>query len=306
METKAFTTRGDSIAGETGMGPVHVAVTDGAQATRFYEDFVGLRRLPSDGESIRLGVGDRELVVLHPGASAPVVQHRSGLYHFALVVPGRHDLAVVIKRLALLRYPQSPTDHVLTKSDYFWDPDGNGIEIYTETPEDGEWFFDDRLGYSARDARGRARSGRDPIDLKELFSHLAPDEPVDEPLPVGTHMGHVHLHVRHLDDAVEFYSGLVGFDLKGVSRAIGMAFVSAGGYHHHIGLNTWAGEGAPPAPAGTAGLRHFTVEVPSDSDLEGVAARLSDAGLRVDEQARSFEVRDPSENLVRFVTRRAG
>src|SRR5215831_5957519 len=241
-----------SIAPATGVGTVHLAVTDGARALSFYQDVVGLRRMAGDGDEIPLGVGGKEVVVLHPGASGPVVPHRSGLYHLAIVVPSRHDLAVVIRRLVALRYPNSPTDHVLTKADYLWDLDGNGIEVYTETPEDGSWFFDERAGFAARDRSGGLRSGRDPIDLQELFGHLDPAGEVDQPLPHGTKMGHVHLHVSHLGDAVDFYHGLIGFDVMGMSAHTGAAFVSAGGYHHHLGLNTWAGEGVAPAPAGTS------------------------------------------------------
>src|SRR5215831_4564567 len=182
-----------SIAPATGVGTVHLAVTDGARALSFYQDVVGLRRMAGDGDEIPLGVGGKEVVVLHPGASGPVVPHRSGLYHLAIVVPSRRDLAVVIRRLLVLRYPNSPTDHVLTKADYLWDLDGNGIEVYAETPEDGTWFFDER-GFAARDRLGRPRSGRDPIDLQELFSHLDPGDVLDQPMPPGTRMGHVHLH----------------------------------------------------------------------------------------------------------------
>ncbi|HEV1998718.1 MAG TPA: VOC family protein [Candidatus Dormibacteraeota bacterium] len=113
-------------------------------------------------------------------------------------------------------------------------------------------------------------------------------------------MGHVHLHVGHLADALDFYTGLIGFDLQGMSRRFGAAFISAGGYHHHLGLNTWAGEGAPAAPDGVSGLRHFSIEVPGDSDLEPLLDRLSGAGVVVTEVGTDFEVLDPSRNRVRL------
>jgi catechol 2,3-dioxygenase len=292
-----------SIAPATGVGTVHLDVTDGQRAQAFYEYVVGLRRIGGEGDEIRLGAAGREVVVLHPGASGPVVRHRSGLYHLAIVVPSRRDLAVVIRRLISLRYPNSPTDHVLTKADYLWDPDGNGIEVYTETPEDGTWFFDERTGFAARDRSGGLRSGRDPIDLEDLFGHLDPAGDVDQPMPPGTRMGHVHLHVSHLGDAVDFYHGLIGFDVMGMSARGGAAFVSAGGYHHHLGLNTWAGQGTPPAPAGTSGLRRFTIEVPTERDLEAVLGRLQAGGVGVDAVTAGYEVRDPSRNLARLVSR---
>jgi catechol 2,3-dioxygenase len=290
------------IAAETGVGAVHLSVRNGERARDFYRDVVGLEVLGEDGP-IRLGAAGLELLVLYPGAAHPAPQGTTGLYHFAVVVPARRDLARLIARLGALRYPQGPTDHVMTKSDYFSDPDGNGIEIYTETPEDGAWFMSDD-GFWAEDRAGVRRSGRDPIDLDSLFAELSADEALDEPLPAGTKMGHVHLHVRDIDEAVQFWSDLIGFDVMGRSRRFGAAFVSAGGYHHHLGLNTWAGAGAPPPPADASGLRHFTVEVPTASDLSAVADRLEDAGVTTEAGANTdFFAHDPSRNRVNFVAR---
>src|SRR5437660_12278354 len=159
-----------SIAAKTGMGAVDLAVTDGDTALRFYRDYVGLTPLPSDGNQIRMGAGGRELVVLHPDAERAVVPKTSGLYHLAIVLPDRRELARVIARLGRLRWDQYPTDHVMTKANYLWDPDGNGIEIYVESPEDGTMGMVNGT-YGAWDKDGRPRSGRDPIDLEEMFSH---------------------------------------------------------------------------------------------------------------------------------------
>jgi catechol 2,3-dioxygenase len=186
---------------------------------------------------------------------------------------------------------------VMTKADYLWDPDGNGIEIYTESPEDGTMGFANGT-FVAHDRDGNARSGRDPIDLEELFSHLNEDDRLDEPMPAGTKMGHVHLHVADVDDALRFYHDLVGFDVMG--HVPGVGFVSAGGYHHHLGLNEWAGHGARPAPAGAAGLRRFTVEVPTQSDLGDLVDRLERGEVRVTEEAGGFVAVDPSANRVLF------
>jgi catechol 2,3-dioxygenase len=286
-----------SIAATTGMGSVEIAVTDGEQALRFYREYVGLTPLPSQGSELRLGAAGREVVVLHPGAERPVVPHTSGLYHLAIVVPDRRELARVIARLARLRWEQYPTDHVMTKANYLWDPDGNGIEIYTESPEDGTMGFA-KGTFVAHDKNGNPRSGRDPIDLEELFTHLRPDDRLEEPMPEGTKMGHVHLHVADVDDALRFYHDLVGFDVMG--HVPGMGFVSAGGYHHHVGLNTWAGRGARPAPAGSAGLRRFTVELPKSRDLDEVVGRLEHGDVRVVEEADGFAAVDPSQNRVLF------
>lgn len=288
-----------SIAAKTGMGPVELAVTDGDRAQKFYQHYVGLTPLPSEGPELRLGAAGRELVVLHHGAEQPVMARTSGLYHLAIVVPNRRELARVIARLARMRWEQYPTDHVMTKANYLWDPDGNGIEIYTESPEDGTMGFANGT-FVAYDRDGNPRSGRDPIDLDELFSHLRTDDRLDEPMPAGTKMGHVHLHVANVEDALRFYHDLVGFDVMG--HVPGVGFVSAGGYHHHLGLNTWAGRGAKPAPPGHAGLRRFTVELPTQRDLDDVTGRLEHGDVRVVEEADGYAAVDPSSNRVLFKT----
>ena len=292
-----------SIAAATGVGAVHLSVTDALAAVEFYRYVVGLTLLSQTDEEIRLGTAGRELVVLVPGSSRPVAQRTTGLYHLALLVPDRRELARVIGRLSSLRYPNSPTDHTMTKSDYLWDPDGNGIEIYTESPEDG--FFGMENGvFVARTTSGELRSGRDPIDLDELFGHLQPGDKLDTPMPDETRMGHVHLHVRDIQEAVDFYHGLIGFDVMGMAQRWGAAFVSAGGYHHHLGLNTWAGQDAPSRPVDAAGLRHFTIELPDEASLNEVVARLTGAGVaRAEHPSGGFFVQDPSRNRIHLAAR---
>ena len=286
-----------SIAAKTGMGAVEIAVTDGERALRFYRDYVGLTPFPSDGPEIRMGAAGREIVVLHADATQAVAPRTSGLYHLAIVLPDRRELARVIARLGRLHWDQYPTDHVMTKANYLWDPDGNGIEIYTESPEDGTMGFANGT-FAAYDSEGRPRSGRDPIDLEAMFSHLGPDDRLDEPMPDGTKMGHVHLHVADVADALRFYHDLVGFDVMG--HIPGTGFVSAGGYHHHLGLNEWAGKGAQPAPPGHAGLRRFTVELPTNRDLDDVVGRLEHGNVRLSAEAGGLVAVDPSANRVLF------
>ena len=289
-----------SLPAGTGVGAVHLGVTNRERSIRFYREVVGLELIAETADVASLGVEGNELVALHAGAARAVAEGTTGLYHLAIVVPTRKELARVIARLMSIRHNHSPTDHVLTKSDYLWDPDGNGIEIYAETPEDGTWVIEDD-GFYAIDNGGVRRSGRDPIDLEDLLGDLEPEDQLDLPLPAGTKMGHVHLHVRDVQEAIQFWSGLIGFDVTGVSRRFGVGFVSAGGYHHHIGLNTWAGQGAPPPASDASGLRYFTIEVPSTSDLDDVAHRLDAGGAETSE--RSFGqifTTDPSGNRVRI------
>src|SRR5258706_1565418 len=275
------------------MGAVALAVTDADRALRFYRDYVGLTPMPGAGSEVHVAAAGRELLVLRPGAERPFVPRTSGLYHLAIVVPDRRELARVIARLRGLSWNQSPTDHVMTKANYLWDPDGNGIEIYTESPEDGTMGFGNGT-LVAYGKDGNPRSGRDAIDLEELFSHLREDDRFDAPMPEATKMGHVHLHVADVDDALRFYHDLVGFDVMG--HVPGVGFVSAGGYHHHLGLNTWAGRGAKPAPAGSAGLRRFTVELPAKGDLEDVVGRLAHGDVSLTEEAGGFPAVGPSGN----------
>jgi len=290
------------IAAATGVGPVHIGVTDPERALAFYRDVIGLTPLPGAGDAIRMGAGALELVVLHPGAAGRVPKHTSGLYHLAILVPSRRELARVIGRLMERRQPNSPTDHVMTKADYLWDPDGNGIEIYTETPEDGTaTYFEDDIKVVDRDGRPQSPTG--PIDLEALFAELEPDDDLEAPMPPGTKMGHVHLHVSDLTDALAFYHELIGFDIIGHIPGWGAAFVSAGGYHHHLGLNTWAGVGVPPAPPEMSGLRHFTIEVPGRRDLAQVVDRLRRSGLDPVPALGGVLVKDPSQNQILLTVR---
>lgn len=286
-----------SIAAGTQMGVVHLRVTDGSRASRFYQDVLGLTLLNHAGDAIRLGTGEAQLVVLHPGASRGVLKGTSGLYHLAIVLPSRMEFARVVGRLISIGYPHSPTDHLLTKSDYLWDPDGNGIEIYCETPEDGTWEFVDG-GFISRTTDGRITSGRDPIDVPGLLSLLDPDNSLDERIPESSRMGHVHLHIHDLHEATRFYHKVIGFDVTGTAEAWGVSFVSAGGYHHHLGLNIWAGQGAPPSPPDAAGLVHFSIEVPAETDLHQLIARLESGGVPINPASEGILVRDPSGNPI--------
>src|SRR5258708_34748741 len=184
-----------SLPVASGVGAVHLSVTDAGRALADYREVVGRTPVEVDDGRIHLGSGARELVVLYPGAAGPVAQNHTGLYHLALVVTSRRELARVVARLGQIGIDQYPTDHVMTKSDYIWDPDGNGIEIYAASPEDGTFAFAAGT-FAAYDNQGRMRSGRDPIDIPSLMAELRPDDRLDQPLSDETKMGHVHLHVR--------------------------------------------------------------------------------------------------------------
>jgi catechol 2,3-dioxygenase len=200
-------------------------------------------------------------------------------------------------RLFALNYRNYPTDHIMTKTTYLDDPEGNGIELYTESPEDGTWTMANGT-FETRRADGTWSDGREPLDVEALLRHLKEDDPLDVPVPPETRIGHVHLHVREIDEAVDFYHGVIGFDVMGVAKSFRAAFVSAGGYHHHIGLNTWQGEGAPPPPADAVGLQYFTVELPDQKALDEVLARVQKAGRPANQTEDGLLLYDPSQNGV--------
>jgi catechol 2,3-dioxygenase len=230
-----------------------------------------------------------------PGARR--IPGTTGLYHFAILLPNRRELARAIARLFSLRYTNYPTDHVMTKTTYLDDPEGQNIELYTDTPEDGIMGFVNGA-FVARHADGTPSDGREPLDVEALFRELAPEDRLDQPMPPETTMGHVHLYVANLEATKHFYHDILGFGDMGMARSFRMGMVSAGGYHHHIGFNTWTGEGAPPPPPDSLGLRYFTVVLPGEAELEAVARRVRGAGLETEQLDVGILVRDPSQNGV--------
>jgi catechol 2,3-dioxygenase len=260
---------------------------------------VGLTVLSQTPAEIVLGAGNVPLIVLHPGAKRAVMPNTSGLYHVAIHVPTRHDLAVVFARLFQNRFRNSPTDHLVTETTYLWDHDGNGIEMTFETPWRGTFAGDDD-GYYAITPEGRRHSGREPVDLESLFGELAADENLAVPLPAGTRIGHVHLHVGDLDGAMRFYANTVGFAWQMLSRRIRMADVALDYPPHILAFNTWAGEDAPQPPPDSAGLRWFTIVLPTVATRDELRDRLVGAGAPVSETGGAFDTVDPAGNRVRI------
>ncbi len=286
-----------SIHPETRIGTVVLAAANLKRQLEFYQEVLGLRLHWSDGRSAGLGAGGEDLLRLEEERGARRVPGTTGLYHFALLLPNRRELARAVARLFEMGYPNYPTDHVATKTTYLEDPEGQEIELYAESPEDGVMGVSGGRFY-ARRSDGSPSSGREPLDLEALFSHLRPGDRHDRPLPAATRIGHVHLYVRDLEEALRFYTTVLGFDDMGSSLAVQAGFVSAGGYHHHVGLNTWIGAGAPSAPAGSLGMRYFTVVVPNLDELRSAAGRVREAGFTVEEREDGCLLHDPSRNGV--------
>ncbi len=289
------------IAAATTLGPVRLTVSDLGRARAFYESALGLPARDLDDGRLAfgpVGPGERPLVEVQADASAPRLDRRApGLYHVAILLPSRVDLAHALLRLARSRWPlDGASDHLVSEALYLSDPDGNGIELYRDRPPE-QWAYDG-------DALQMATL---PLDLHDIVAEAQAAAGSDGELeipdaaPSGTSVGHVHLQVSDLHAAEAFYGGVLGFDVV-VRSYPGALFVSAGGYHHHLGLNTWHSAGSGPARAGAIGLRSYDVVLPDAAELERVLERVRTAGRPAVDGAEvppgGFAVRDPSGNLV--------
>jgi catechol 2,3-dioxygenase len=271
----------------TSMGAVRLTVADLEGVRDFYRDAIGLSELePGDG-IVRLGTNGKALIELVGDPNAPArPRGTSGLFHLAIVVPGRADLARALQRVAEAGWRLSgASDHLVSEALNLSDPEGNGIELYRDRPRE-EWPVRD----------GVLQMDTLPLDLDGVLGELRRADS-GAGMPAGTRMGHVHLNVGDLSAAEAFYSGGLGFDVM-VRGYPGALFVSAGGYHHHIGLNTWAGEGAPPPPSGSRGLRQFEIRLPGADQLAAEEGRLSEAGFEPVREDNRVRVTDPSGNAV--------
>jgi catechol 2,3-dioxygenase len=279
----------DSIDPGTSMGAVRLTVADAERVRDFYRDAIGLtEREPEDG-IVRMGPGESDDVLVElagaPGA-APRPRGTSGLFHLAILVPSRADLARALQRVAEAGWRLSgASDHLVSEALYLSDPEGNGIELYRDRPRD-QWPVRD----------GQLQMDTLPLDLDGVLGELRRED-ATAAMPAGTRIGHVHLNVGDLLAAESFYSGALGFDVT-VRGYPGALFVSAGGYHHHVGLNTWAGEGAPPPPEGSRGLRQFEIRLPGPAELSAEEDRLREAGFEPVRDGDRVRVTDPSGNRV--------
>jgi len=263
------------------LGAVALTSADPDRLVPFYRDAVGLDVLAT-GDTTVLGAGGRPLVEIVRRSQARPAPHRApGLFHMAIRVPDRASLAARLLALHHTGLRLGASDHLVSEALYVDDPDGNGIEIYRDRPE-AEW---------PRSADGSIAMATLPLDLAAL-AREAPA--VLGKAPAGTDMGHVHLKVSDLEAARRFWVDTVG--LKIMARYPGALFVSADGYHHHLGLNTWQSSGAPAPAAGSAGLDHFTVRLPAAA-VAGLARRLAAADVAFTPLADGgLEVADPSGN----------
>jgi catechol 2,3-dioxygenase len=276
-----------AIAPQTTVGPVHLTVSDLGRSLHYYDEAIGLETLERDSGRASLGSAGRELLVLVEDPGAKPAPGNTGLFHFALLVPERAALARWLAHAARDRVGLAGlSDHRVSEAIYLRDPDYHGIEIYADRSRES-WDGDVAELMTTL-----------PLDVDDLLAEL--DDPETEPfegLADGTVMGHVHLQVSEIPGTIAFYRDLLGFDLT-AQLGPQAAFLSAGGYHHHIGANTWQSAGAAPPPPGSAALRHATIVLPDTAERDRVAGAISDAGLELDEGEGGPIVRDPSGNAL--------
>ncbi|HEY8576048.1 MAG TPA: VOC family protein [Devosia sp.] len=285
----------------TALGPVHLAVTDRSRALAIWQDVVGLELIEQRGNALRLGAGGKVLIVLETGAIRPVVPRTIGLYHVAIHVPDRATLAQMAVRALQRNVRISPTDHLVSEAIYLWDLDGNGIEITFETPWRGTLGDPDKGQTYAVTADGQPHSGREPIDLDGLLAELGEAPRLEPRMPAGTRIGHVHVHVNDLQEAMDFYRDVLGFAGFLLIHSFGMGDVGLDYMPHTLAFNIWSGPNAAPPPPGSAGLRWFTIVVPDAETLAGVEARLQEAKAPIARLDGGIETEDPFGNRIHIL-----
>lgn len=273
----------------TFVGQVSIKVQDLKRALAFYQEVIGFQilnqtersaNLTADGKTALLSLEQPENVV-------PKQRNTTGLYHFALLLPKRSDLGRVLQHLINISYPIGASDHYVSEALYLNDPDGNGIEIYADRKA-SEWTWQN----------GQVSMATEPLDAQSVLAEGKGE--AWSVLPAETVMGHIHLHVSHLKNTEEFYEKGLGFQV--VTRYGKQAlFMSTGGYHHHIGLNTWAGEGAPAPEVNSVGLRKFTLVFPNEEARAKVIQQLTKIGAPVKEKNGEIITSDPSGNNIQLI-----
>ncbi len=271
----------------TRMGPVDLSVSDLGRSVDYYRHAVGLRLSSQDGLRATLGVEGTDLLVLTEEPGALPSAGYCGLYHFALLVPRRVDLARWLVHAVRDGVPMTGmADHFVSEALYLSDPDDHGIEIYWDRPRD---LWEGLVASRMTTVR---------LDVDDLVSEVRGEKQAPfTGLAAGTVMGHVHLKVSTIPCATAFYRDTLGFGLM-ATFGNQATFLSAGGYHHHLGANTWESAGNPPAPPGTARLLQLNIVLPTEADVGLVAARVAAAGQEPTHLDYGVMVLDPSGNPV--------
>ncbi len=285
----------ESIHPETIVGAVALVVNNLERSTAFYQKILGLKLLSSETNppAAHLGVDGVPLISLYEVQDAPRAPKAPGLYHVAIRTATRFGLARALYQLAERKAAiQGWADHGVSEAIYLTDPEGNGLEIYCDRPQE-EW---------PQDEDGGLDMGTDELNVDNLLFELRGKIDAWQGLESGTRVGHVHLRVNDLPKALDFYRQVIGLDLM-QEYGPSAAFLSAGGYHHHVGANTWESAGQPPAPANAAGLRWYELLLPDQPALDAVLNRIRAAGAPLEEIPGGWLTRDPAGNGLRLALR---
>jgi catechol 2,3-dioxygenase len=280
---------GYRLPSDTRPGAVRLQVGDLGRALEYYTTLLGFRILHRSATAAMLGVpaNDEPLLEIHalPGARTAPRNGRFGLYHFAVLVPDRGALGRFVRHLTDNRVRPGVADHLVSEALYLHDPDGLGIEVYADRPRTAWERQGDQILMDSR-----------PLDLDSLLA-AAGDEPW-RGMPAGTAIGHIHLHVGDLAGASAFYHEGLGLDAT-VWSYPGALFLSAGGYHHHLGVNTWAGPDARPSAEDEARLLEWEMVLPSEEDVRAAGDNMRRAGFEIKSAERGWSARDPWDTTVR-------
>ncbi len=280
---------GYRLPGTTRLGRVRLQIADLERSLAFYNDVLGFRTLEQSDNRAALGASDADSTLVElverPGARSVPRRGRLGLYHIAYLLPERAALARFVRHLADTGVPAGMSDHLVSEAIYLADPDGLGIEVYADRPR-STWRQDGKQIVMATK----------PLDVRDLLQ--AAGNEAWTGAPAGTVVGHIHLHVSDLDRAASLYHSALGLD-KVVWDYPGALFLSAGGYHHHLGLNTWA-SGAAPAGDDDARLIEWTLVLPETADADAAARSLEKAEFVIRPGEQDHLVDDPWGTTLRL------
>lgn len=266
---------------------VQIKVENLQRSLEFYTNMLGFRVLEQTASSAQLTVDGKTsfLSIEQPENVTPKQGRTTGLYHFAILLPTVVDLANIVVHLVKHQIRFGSSDHLVSEALYLHDPDGNEIEIYRDrTPNEWNWQGDE------------VDMAVDPLDFETLLTHATPDQPWEK-MPRETVMGHIHLHVAELSNTEQFY--VEGLGMNVVNRFGTQAlFLSYGKYHHHVGVNTWNGVGAPTPAENSVGLHSFTLRFDNEAVREQTVNNLRKMGAEVIKEGEHYITFDPSHNRI--------
>jgi len=278
-----------SIHPNTAIGLVTLRVSNLERSRQFYEGILGFQPIEQTPGKVVLGDQEKQplLELLEVPGASPQPRRATGLYHVAILFLTRADLGRELLRLANAGLQIGQGDHLVSEALYISDPDGNGLEVYRDRPRN-TWHW----------TNGLVEMATDPVDIRGLAEEGERDTEPWEVIPAGTRVGHIHLQVGDIKEAKHFYHTILGFDVTADLSEAGALFVSAGGYHHHIGLNTWHSRGAKPTPANSAGLQTYVITIPTREGLLEVKERPVAHEVPFEEQEDLIRVNDPWSNQI--------